>query len=527
MENICQNPACNNRTEMYSQKHKGYRKSCSPTCAGIIKQLNMKKTMKERYGVDNSMQLQQTKDKIKETCLEKYGTTNPSQSDEVKSKIKETFRNKYGGHPMLTGSIKDKVKNTCMENYGVENPSQSDIIKEKKKQTCLTKYGVANPFQADEINEKSKRTCLEKYGTEHYCQSSAWLDNYHIMLAEKYNGRGVVRKNIDELDNNTWLSAEIIKRTPNSIATELGVSTTTVYTRMKLLGVDPINLYSSTYEDEIYAFLKNNNIAVVRNDRKKLKGKELDFYLPAHNIAIEFNGSYWHSELHGKNKAYHLYKTEQCSELGIHLIHVWEHEYNANPDLIFSRLKSKIGISNNTIYARKTRIKILDSDIANEFLDKNHLQKSCAASVRIGLTYEDDLAAVMTFGKSRFNKNNQWELLRLCNIQDTNIPGGASKLFSHFIKQYGPNNIISYADKSFNTGNLYGMLGFEYINDSKPAYYYTKNYITFESRIAYQKHKLSNKLSVFNPELTEWENMQANGYDRYWDCGTSVWEWCK
>ena len=30
---------------------------------------------------------------------------------------------------------------------------------------------------------------------------------------------------------------------------------------------------------------------------------------------------------------------------------------------------------------------------------------------------------------------------------------------------------------------------------------------------------------AFDPELTEWENMKINGYDRIWDCGTDVWAW--
>ena len=33
---------------------------------------------------------------------------------------------------------------------------------------------------------------------------------------------------------------------------------------------------------------------------------ELDVYIPSKHIAIEYNGIYWHSELNGKNKNYHL-----------------------------------------------------------------------------------------------------------------------------------------------------------------------------------------------------------------------------
>jgi len=36
---------------------------------------------------------------------------------------------------------------------------------------------------------------------------------------------------------------------------------------------------------------------------------------------------------------------------------------------------------------------------------------------------------------------------------------------------------------------------------------------------------LSEKLELFDPALTEWENMQLNGYDRIWDCGNRVYTW--
>ena len=30
---------------------------------------------------------------------------------------------------------------------------------------------------------------------------------------------------------------------------------------------------------------------------------------------------------------------------------------------------------------------------------------------------------------------------------------------------------------------------------------------------------------MFDPHLTEWQNMQLNGYDRIWDCGHYKFEW--
>ena len=53
-------------------------------------------------------------------------------------------------------------------------------------------------------------------------------------------------------------------------------------------------------------------------------------------------------------------------------------------------------------------------------------------TVCLGLIHEGELVQIMTFGKPRYNKNYQWELLRLCTNSDYNVLGGASKLFKNF-----------------------------------------------------------------------------------------------
>jgi hypothetical protein len=38
---------------------------------------------------------------------------------------------------------------------------------------------------------------------------------------------------------------------------------------------------------------------------------------------------------------------------------------------------------------------------------------------------------------------------------------------------------------------------------------------------------LKNKLNKFNPELSEYDNMLLNGYNRVWDCGNYKFIWTK
>lgn len=70
---------------------------------------------------------------------------------------------------------------------------------------------------------------------------------------------------------------------------------------------------------------------------------ELDFFLPEKNLAIEFNGTYWHSMEGGTAKGYHLKKSLMCRELGIRLIHIYEFE-----NFIEQLKKLKLLITENT-----------------------------------------------------------------------------------------------------------------------------------------------------------------------------------
>ena len=67
-----------------------------------------------------------------------------------------------------------------------------------------------------------------------------------------------------------------------------------------------------------------------------------------------------------------------------------------------------------------------------EFIQNNHIQGNVAYSLSYGLYFEDELVQIITFGKSRFNKNYEWEILRSCTKMGYNIIGGFSKLLKCF-----------------------------------------------------------------------------------------------
>ena len=153
------------------------------------------------------------------------------------------------------------------------------------------------------------------------------------------------------------------------------------------------------------------------------------------------------------------------------------------------------------------------------------MQGACNSKINLGLFYNDELLEVMTFGKSRFNKHYEYELLRLCAKKYYSIIGGASKLFKYFKQTYKPNSIISYANRRFSNGSIYETLGFKFINKTKPNYFYVHSSSFVKvSRISAQKHKLKIFLKKYDANLSERENMSNNGYLQIFDCGNLVYE---
>lgn len=269
-----------------------------------------------------------------------------------------------------------------------------------------------------------------------------------------------------------------------------------------------------------------NGIPHKRGDRSVLGGKELDLYFQSNKLAVEINGVYWHTESKGRGERYHVTKSDLCLQNGIQLLHFWDIEVEEKPLIVKSIISQKLKL-NASLYARSTKVVDVDFETSKQFLNNNHLQGNAPSySVSYGLEHKGELIAIMTFGKPRFSKEAEWEMLRFACKINTSVVGGASKLYSKFIKTHNPNSVISYADKRYSEGYLYSKLGFEFIRDSTPNYFYVNGSRKTISRYSAQKHKLEKLLGdKFDPAISETENMLANGFHKVYDCGNKVYLW--
>lgn len=284
----------------------------------------------------------------------------------------------------------------------------------------------------------------------------------------------------------------------------------------------------SSGENEIYEYLKTLNCGdIIRRDRIILAPKEIDIYIPSLKIGIEYDGLYWHSEM-VKDMNYHLQKTEECEKKGIRLIHIFEDEWREKKNIVKSILCNIIGKTEQKIYARKCMVRKVSATEASAFLEGNHLQGRCPCAVKIGLYYNDELVSLMTFGKSRHfvgNGKTEWELLRFCNKINFNVVGAASKLLKHFIEEYNPHEIVSYADRRISVGNLYERLGFALYNKSRPNYFYIidnerKYRFNFRKSILVKKYECPE-------DMSEHEFCLSKKWYRIYDCGCLCYKWKK
>jgi very-short-patch-repair endonuclease len=297
---------------------------------------------------------------------------------------------------------------------------------------------------------------------------------------------------------------------------------------------DKCSRFTSRVEQEITNYVKSLGIKeVITRDNLTIKPYQIDISIPEKKVMIEVNGIYWHSELSGgKDRWYHRNKWQMCRERGYKLIFITDYEWENKKNKIQGYLKSLLGKNTEKVHARECSVVLLDTAKAKEFTNNNHLQGFSPAKYYLGLQYNGDIVALMSFGVPRYNTRFQYELLRYCSKIGLNVNGGANKIFKEFIRNYSPKSIVSYCDISKFTGEMYENLGFKLTHYSNPNYVYVKAGKITEitelfSRQKFQKHKLSKLLEIYDENLSEWENMQLNGYDRYWDCGNAVYVWNK
>lgn len=272
----------------------------------------------------------------------------------------------------------------------------------------------------------------------------------------------------------------------------------------------------------------------ITNSKQILHSKqELDIFIPSKNIAIEYNGTRWHSELFGKDKNYHLNKLKECNSQNIKLIQIFEDEFIEHKDIVLNKIYHILNIQQNLpkIMGRKCKIEVIDNKTAEQFLNDYHIQGFTRSTVYLGAVYDNKLIAVMSF-KQETKSSLKWELTRFASDYNYICQGIGGKLFNWFVKNYNPIEIKSFADRRWTLdkdNNLYIKLNFKLDKILPPDYkYYFPNCSKYKRfhKFGFRKNKLNKKyglpLSMTENEMTKYLNCY-----KIWDCGLYKFIWKK
>lgn len=468
------------------------------TKEGIVKDRKQvaklaKRSCIEKYGVDNINLIPGVKEKRYQTNREKYGVDNIFQlgsvrannakavaTPEVRAKIAES-------RAEHRDEITEKIKATLVGKYGGVGLG-SETIKKKVETTVKSRYGNEDIRKTDWFKQHYKDVCLERYGTEHPMRSEE--------LQQK-----LVQTNQEKYGVNYFVLSDKYKHSP-------------------------LNSSNSKPNLAFVELLTENGIKFEREF--PLENKSYDFKVG--NVLVEIDPFATHNSTWGikggepKSTLYHLEKTEVARNSGYQCIHVWDWD---DRDKII-----KMFLPKERIFARKCTLKELTQRETNRFLDEFHLQgRAKMQTVCLGLYYGENLIQVMTFGKPRFNKHFEWELIRLCTRTGYMVVGGSDKLFKHFVQQYCPESIISYCDMSKFTGRVYTQLGMELKSCSNPSRHWynpeTGRQLTDNGvrMLGFDKLVGAAMGQVYGKGTSNDSLLREHGWVEIWDAGQAVYVW--
>jgi len=392
-----------------------------------------------------------------------------------KSGVATICEKEHHGNCVICG--KDMIITKGMWHDGIDTCSRA-CAKEKLRRFYREKYGVDHPMQNSQVQEHHREAMKAKYGVEHALQDPKILESAYQTNFRKFGTKyACVREECRQhvpIPNTNKRYGELLSNMGLKVEYEVRIDT-----------------------------------------------KIFDLYLPEYNTFIEIDPTYTHNSLTNHWDApvspnYHIEKTQLAVDNGYRCVHVFEWDATEKIIGLFTPV-TKIG-------ARKCELREVPLAECNEFLNKYHLQGRVYKQIyRIGLYYKDELVQVMTFGKPRYDKKHDIELLRLCTKTGVAVIGGAERLFTHAIKDNPEwKDIISYCDLAKFSGDVYNRLNMERVRTTPPQIIWSKGIEKVTSTLLRQRGYDQLFKTNYGKGTSNEELMIENGWLPVYDCGQAV-----
>lgn len=258
-------------------------------------------------------------------------------------------------------------------------------------------------------------------------------------------------------------------------------------------------------------------------------------YFEDRKIAISLNEKYESSNLY-KPTTYFTDISNRYKENGIRLMHLfdWRIDHEESWKKIQMLLITAIG-NPKKIMSRKCEVRQITNKEARPINEQFHTMNHRNGAVTFGLYFQDQLVEIMSFGKSKWNRNitsdNEWEIIRGCcgslntfNLDtDPNnlyfVAGGPTRLLTHFIRDYDPNVIFSYCEKDLFGGASYLAAGMKFVGNTGQTKWWLCNEVDPET----------GKMGLIiprNPAKYKELKVRSDG-QIIWTCGSDRYVWIK
>jgi len=205
--------------------------------------------------------------------------------------------------------------------------------------------------------------------------------------------------------------------------------------------------------------------------------------------------------------------------------------------MVEKRLAAHLGNSRN-VFARNCEVREITNELATKFLNQNHSYGWAKAKYCYGLfryrktgvgeiggfgsdISPNGLVAVGSFSHglkmTHENSRMSYEWVRYASQPDVRVLGGMGKILKYFIKNVKPDEIMSFSDDEWSSGDVYAKLGFK-IESSREAVEFLIDTNTYQ-RISVQKIINDRKYSIY-------KDLLYSGAPRIWNLGSTKWVLC-
>jgi hypothetical protein len=383
-------------------------------------------------------------------------------SEETKDKIRQKAIGRSPSSETRTKMSKNMADRWKDTEYRAE---MSKIISKNMKGRTVSK----------DARVRISKKAIERWKDEEY--RSKWQAGVNHK-ARSEHGRQSRRKNwpkqVWEFCDNREYAISVLKSfdhkpTYAEVSKKLGFYNQYIGKAIRKFGLIDMIRYSdysdSEQERQMFAFIKQTH-ASVEKTRHHIHGFELDAFVPELNVAFEYDGMFWHSEMKvGKTKQ--LLKTNLCNEEGIKLIHIFENEWVTQQDKIKDIINEAL-CNNTVINLQNAEAKQIDNQVAIDFANANKLYggKECVNS--IGLFVNDDLLSTMSFAKPRLRRFDGLEIVNDCTAIGYTSKDAYSVMLDNAVRLFDIKHAIAYADRSKNDIEKYERTKMRFVKNVEP-----------------------------------------------------------